>query len=337
MSYVDLKMLVSKTIEMLEDEAPQKFFCPISCQAMRRPVRCSDGFVYEQHMIRKWCGEHDGEGPPSSPMTRAALHPKRVADDDLALEMKWWVTKRLGVEGADTATLEASMRAFLGEGADDVEGVDHAYAEDDRLRRENIIRNHVDGNGHPFEVDTDEEEDAAIREELASIDFQATADEDEDGAGPAADVPLVRVFASPPVDSDVQDANEANATEANEANEANATEANEANEANATEDSDEDSDADSDVNRWLSSRLPPAVVENRRKILAMLDRYDRAKRYNRRYQVEYIEHLKEHVHDPAYYKEEMQFGAILRMEIQFRAPWATEEWGVTVVPRGLFH
>ena len=307
--------LVSKVIDCHED-APHRFLCPISLGAMRRPVKCSDGFVYEQHMIRKWCGDHDGEGPPPSPMTRAALDPKRVADDDLALEMKLWVAARLGVEGADTDTLNSSMRSFLGEGADAVEGVDHAYAEDDRIRRDNIRRNHVDGSGHPFEVDTDEEEDAAIREELASINL-ATAG--EDGAGSAADAevqvgpPFFRTFAlppppSPPVDSDAPEANEAN----------------------ATEDSDEESDDDSDVSTWLRSRLPPAVVENRRKILAMLDRYDRISRHNRRYRVEAIEDLKEHIHDPAYYREEMQFGALLRMEIQFRAPWVREDFGVHV-------
>ena len=129
------------------------------------------------------------------------------------------------------------------------------------------------------------------------------------------DTPLRRGFApppppSPPVDSDVQ------------------------------EDSDEDSDDGSDdgsddATAWLRSRLPSAVMENRRKILVMMDRYDRLKRYNRRYRVEVIEHLMQHVHDPGYYKEEMQFGSILRFMIELGAPWLRDDFGVNVVPRVL--
>jgi hypothetical protein len=31
---------------------PEEFLCPITCDIMRRPVRCGDGFVYEEAAIK---------------------------------------------------------------------------------------------------------------------------------------------------------------------------------------------------------------------------------------------------------------------------------------------
>jgi hypothetical protein len=31
---------------------PEEFLCPITCDIMRQPVRCGDGFVYEEAAIK---------------------------------------------------------------------------------------------------------------------------------------------------------------------------------------------------------------------------------------------------------------------------------------------
>ena len=35
-----------------EDEEAGEFYCPITCDLMTNPVRCSDGFTYEESAIR---------------------------------------------------------------------------------------------------------------------------------------------------------------------------------------------------------------------------------------------------------------------------------------------
>jgi len=36
------------------DDVPNEFLCPITCDLMENPVRCSDGFVYEESAIKEW-------------------------------------------------------------------------------------------------------------------------------------------------------------------------------------------------------------------------------------------------------------------------------------------
>ena len=118
------ELLVCDVIDWFKDQAPFEFFCPIGLQAMRRPVKCSDGFVYEHVMIQKWCDVHDGKGLPSSPITRAPLRPKHVAYTKLMHRMRSWVRTKLALENADKDAFVTSMRDFLGKSADDVMDLD---------------------------------------------------------------------------------------------------------------------------------------------------------------------------------------------------------------------
>ena len=118
------ELLVCEVIDSFKDQAPYDFFCPISLQSMRRPVRSSDGFVYEHVFIQKWCDAHNDFGLPRSPMTRASLQPKHVAYTKLMHRMRSWVRTKLALENADKDAFVAGMRAFLGKHADDVEDVD---------------------------------------------------------------------------------------------------------------------------------------------------------------------------------------------------------------------
>ena len=138
------ELLVCEVIDSFKDQAPSEFFCPISLQSMRRPVKCSDGFVYEHVMIQKWCAAHDGEGLPSSPMTRASLQPKHVAHTKLMHRMRSWVRTQLALENADKDAFVTSMRAFLGKSADDVMDVDKYCVVDNGVQAEYPIRQHFD-------------------------------------------------------------------------------------------------------------------------------------------------------------------------------------------------
>ena len=51
------------------DDVPNEFLCPITCDLMVNPVRCSDGFVYEETAIREWLLTRRN----TSPMTNLEL------------------------------------------------------------------------------------------------------------------------------------------------------------------------------------------------------------------------------------------------------------------------
>ena len=127
------ELLVCEVIDSFNEQAPSEFLCPISLQSMRRPVKCSDGFVYEHVVIQKWCDAHDGEGLPSSPMTRAPLQPKHVAYTKLMHRMRSWVRTKLALENADKDAFVTSMRDFLGKSADDVMDVDEYTVEEKQV------------------------------------------------------------------------------------------------------------------------------------------------------------------------------------------------------------
>ena len=53
-----------------EDEAvPEEFYCPITYDLMKNPVRCSDGFTYEESAIKEWLTTRRN----TSPMTNLEI------------------------------------------------------------------------------------------------------------------------------------------------------------------------------------------------------------------------------------------------------------------------
>merc|ERR1712071_439989 len=52
-----------------EDEVPSEFYCPITYDLMQDPVKCSDGFTYEELAIREWLLTRRN----TSPMTNLEL------------------------------------------------------------------------------------------------------------------------------------------------------------------------------------------------------------------------------------------------------------------------
>jgi len=44
----------SKNAAHFDDETPDEFLCPITCDLMINPVKCEDGFVYEESAIKEW-------------------------------------------------------------------------------------------------------------------------------------------------------------------------------------------------------------------------------------------------------------------------------------------
>ena len=51
-------------------DTPSEFVCPITCDVMTSPVRCSDGFVYEESAIKEWLMTRRN----TSPMTNLEMH-----------------------------------------------------------------------------------------------------------------------------------------------------------------------------------------------------------------------------------------------------------------------
>ena len=64
-----------------EDEVvPEEFFCPITYDLMKNPVRCSDGFTYEESAIKEWLTTRRN----TSPMTNLEIKViSLTADADL--------------------------------------------------------------------------------------------------------------------------------------------------------------------------------------------------------------------------------------------------------------
>jgi hypothetical protein len=71
---------VSKKIEEKTIEIPEEFFCPISQEVMRNPVKTSDGYTYEYKSIAEWLESHD-----TSPLTNDVLPNKELGPN---LELK---------------------------------------------------------------------------------------------------------------------------------------------------------------------------------------------------------------------------------------------------------
>ena len=133
------------------DKAPREFLCPLSLHAMRDPVRCSDGHVYERVHIDAWRLRHPGPAP--SPLTRQPLSTEQIHLLDMRHSMRNWVKQNITLhEGWD---LFRCMQAFLGYDIDD-----------ESVRRYNIRNENLDDKGRPLHVHLDDEADAAIREEF---------------------------------------------------------------------------------------------------------------------------------------------------------------------------
>ena len=130
------ELLVCEVIDSFEDQAPRDFLCPIGLQSMRRPVKCSDGFVYEHVMIQKWSDAH--KGMATSPITRAPLQSKHVVYSKLMHRMRSWVRTQLGLEDADTDAFVTRMRDFLGKSADDVMNIDEYIVVDDEVQADHF-------------------------------------------------------------------------------------------------------------------------------------------------------------------------------------------------------
>jgi len=50
-------------------DIPDEFLCPITCDLMYNPVKCSDGFVYDECAIKEWLLTRRN----TSPMTNLAM------------------------------------------------------------------------------------------------------------------------------------------------------------------------------------------------------------------------------------------------------------------------
>jgi hypothetical protein len=86
-------------------DVPNEFLCPLSLHAMRDPVACSDGRVYERSHIDAWARSPTGNG--LSPITRAPMSPQRFPCKPLVSLMEAWVEARLCV---GKNSLEAALR-----------------------------------------------------------------------------------------------------------------------------------------------------------------------------------------------------------------------------------
>ena len=52
--YDEIKLICDNS----DEEIPPEFVCPITCDIMRCPVKCTDGFVYEETAIKVKTGEN---------------------------------------------------------------------------------------------------------------------------------------------------------------------------------------------------------------------------------------------------------------------------------------
>ena len=60
-----------------EEVVPEEFYCPITCDLMKNPVKCSDGFTYEESAIKEWLTTRRN----TSPMTNLEIKVISVTPD----------------------------------------------------------------------------------------------------------------------------------------------------------------------------------------------------------------------------------------------------------------
>ncbi|CAB9518269.1 U-box domain-containing protein [Seminavis robusta] len=75
--------------EILSSSAPSHFYCPLTLQVMENPVRNKKtGHHFEKGIILEWLFVH---GNATCPLTRKALHPSDLEDDEvLQVEIAQW-------------------------------------------------------------------------------------------------------------------------------------------------------------------------------------------------------------------------------------------------------
>ena len=68
---------VSLAADDAEEVVPEEFYCPITCDLMKNPVKCSDGFTYEESAIKEWLTTRRN----TSPMTNLEIKVISVTPD----------------------------------------------------------------------------------------------------------------------------------------------------------------------------------------------------------------------------------------------------------------
>lgn len=67
---------------------PHEFLCPITQEVMRNPMKCSDGFTYEQSAIEEWFSS----GKNTSPMTNEELEDMELTPNyELLIEIEAFI------------------------------------------------------------------------------------------------------------------------------------------------------------------------------------------------------------------------------------------------------
>ena len=92
------------------EKAPKQFMCPLSLHAMRDPVSCDDGHVYERAHIQAWREAPDSGG--RSPLTRALMSEHMFCCTPLVSMMEAWVLSKITLK--KSSSLEDTIRAHLG-------------------------------------------------------------------------------------------------------------------------------------------------------------------------------------------------------------------------------
>jgi len=70
---------------------PDHFLCPITCDLLVKPVRCSDGFIYEESAIKEWLLTRRN----TSPLTNLALEVVNLKPcKELEAEIAEWRTRK---------------------------------------------------------------------------------------------------------------------------------------------------------------------------------------------------------------------------------------------------
>lgn len=65
----ELQEGATAAINDTEEAVPDEFYCPITYDLMKNPVRCSDGFTYEESAIKEWLTTRRN----TSPMTNLEI------------------------------------------------------------------------------------------------------------------------------------------------------------------------------------------------------------------------------------------------------------------------
>lgn len=99
-------------------KAPSQFMCPLSLHAMRDPVMCSDGHMYEHAHIKAWLNKTDSDG--CSPLTRQQMSSEMHPCTPIVQMMETWVCSSITVH--DGWTLAQAIRAHFGRETDDKDG-----------------------------------------------------------------------------------------------------------------------------------------------------------------------------------------------------------------------